>query len=407
MDCDATPLGTDCRISTYRDVMDIMGNQRTGHFNGYKKERLGWLESGSGTIATAAASGAFTLESYAASVGAHPKALKILKEVDPETGDRTWFYVEYRQALGFDSFLAENPNVLGGLTVRVATETEFPSSTSSLLLDMTPGSDSYDDMQDPALPFGSSFHDPASGVTLIGHRGSAETAIVEVSYGSRSCIAAAPTVEVLPAESQWAEPGTPVTYTIAATNNDSADCLAETFQVNAAAPSGWQAIVEPASVTLDPAANDSFGLTVTSPADAPDGNVMIDIVLTRSDGTGSPASASATYVVSAASSNTPPVAIDDGAQTNQGVPVSIDVLANDSDPDFDALAVTSVSLPSRGVVTFTTDGVVVYSPKKGAKGEDSFEYSVSDGAAQSTARVVVLIQGNSGSGGGKGNGKKK
>jgi hypothetical protein len=88
------------------------------HFTAFQKERLGWLNAGvSPPITTVVSDGTYTLETYE-SAGSGPKALKILKSTDPSTGKRTWYYVESRQAIGFDAFLAtdwytaSNTNVL-------------------------------------------------------------------------------------------------------------------------------------------------------------------------------------------------------------------------------------------------------------------------------------------------------
>jgi hypothetical protein len=58
-------------------------------------------------ITTVQADGVYWLDLYE-SAGSNPKALKILKSTDPTTGNGTWHYVEYRQAIGFDSFLSTN-----------------------------------------------------------------------------------------------------------------------------------------------------------------------------------------------------------------------------------------------------------------------------------------------------------
>src|SRR5207253_10172882 len=46
--------------------------------------------------------------------------------------------------------------------------------------------------------------------------------------------------------------------------------------------------------------------------------------------------------------NNPPVANNDSASTNEDTPVTINVLANDSDPDGDLLSVASVAAPGHG-----------------------------------------------------------
>ena len=93
--------------------------------------------------------------------GGGAKALKILKSTDPTTGIHTWYYVEFRQAIGFDSFLSSGyNNVLNGVVIRTGSESD---GNSSYLLDMTPQTD---DWTDPALDSGLSFTDPLSGVTV-------------------------------------------------------------------------------------------------------------------------------------------------------------------------------------------------------------------------------------------------
>ena len=58
----------------------------------------------------------------------------------------------------------------------------------------------------------------------------------------------------------------------------------------------------------------------------------------------------------------PPDAADDSATTDEDTPVTIDVLANDSDPDGDPLTITSVTEPSLGTAVVDGDGTIVYTP---------------------------------------------
>ena len=89
--------------------------------------------------------------------------------------------------------------------------------------------------------------------------------------------------------------------------------------------------------------------------------------------------------------NTAPQAVDDSAETTEGVAVLIDVLANDSDADGDALTVASVTQPTNGATAIQTDGSIAYTPTAGFTGEDSFSYTISDGADQATANVTVTV----------------
>jgi hypothetical protein len=69
------------------------------------------------------------------------------------------------------------------------------------------------------------------------------------------------------------------------------------------------------------------------------------------------------------------------------------VVANDTDPDGDALSLSSVTQGSQGTVTH--DGLVAtYTPGAGYTGGDSFTYIVSDGqGGTATATVTVTVVG--------------
>ncbi len=92
--------------------------------------------------------------------------------------------------------------------------------------------------------------------------------------------------------------------------------------------------------------------------------------------------------------NQPPVAVDDAVTTTAGNPVTIAVLANDSDPDGDTLAVSSFTQGAHGTVTFAGD-VATYTPEAGFTGMDTFTYTLSDGhGGTDTATVKVTVTGN-------------
>lgn len=92
--------------------------------------------------------------------------------------------------------------------------------------------------------------------------------------------------------------------------------------------------------------------------------------------------------------NQPPVTVVDNATTAQGTAVTINVLANDSDGNGDALTITAVSKPQFG--SATTDGQrVTYTPNAGFAGQDSFSYFVSDGHGNTAAgSVTVTVTGS-------------
>lgn len=91
-------------------------------------------------------------------------------------------------------------------------------------------------------------------------------------------------------------------------------------------------------------------------------------------------------------SNQPPTAADDTAATTEETPVTVAVLANDADPDGDALSVSAVTQGANGSVTNNGDGTVTYSPALNFFGADSFTYTISDGqGGLDTATVNVAV----------------
>ena len=181
LDCGNSPIDPPCTWTEYGDTLEIMGNA-PGHFNAFNKERLGWLgDASSPPIATVQTSGAYRLEPLESAPGGGVKALKILKTTDPTTGNRTWYYVEFRQGIGFDGFLSSGySNVLNGVVIRIGSESD---GNSSYLLDMTPQTD---DWTDPALDLGVSFADSASGISVKTISVSSTEASVTVTLGGRS-----------------------------------------------------------------------------------------------------------------------------------------------------------------------------------------------------------------------------
>ncbi|MBU2663176.1 tandem-95 repeat protein [Actinoplanes bogorensis] len=94
--------------------------------------------------------------------------------------------------------------------------------------------------------------------------------------------------------------------------------------------------------------------------------------------------------------NAAPTAVADSAGTTNGVPVTIDVRANDSDPD-DARADLTVTLgtpPTHGQAVVNADNTITYTPDLGWTGADSFGYFVSDGRGGSDTATVTVTTAN-------------
>lgn len=106
-------------------------------------------------------------------------------------------------------------------------------------------------------------------------------------------------------------------------------------------------------------------------------------------GAGGTATATATVTVL----NGDPIAADDRASTREGVPVSVDVLANDRDPDGDPIYVTGFRQGTSGSVVEGGPGMLVYTPSAGFTGEDGFDYTVEDGrSGRASGRVTVTVE---------------
>jgi hypothetical protein len=73
------------------------------------------------------------------------------------------------------------------------------------------------------------------------------------------------------------------------------------------------------------------------------------------------------------------------------VGVEFGVLANDSDPDGDALGAVLVNPPSNGVLTFAGNGSFAYTPALNFTGVDGFTYRASDGSNASSVVTVTLV----------------
>jgi hypothetical protein len=108
---------------------------------------------------------------------------------------------------------------------------------------------------------------------------------------------------------------------------------------------------------------------------------------------GGTATATVTVTVSGggATTNNPPVAVDDAVSTQPGQPVIVGVLLNDSDPDSDPISVVSATAGSRGTTTVNSGLTVTYTPNTAfTSGSDTFVYTISDGKGGTASAVVTV-----------------
>ncbi|MCX7844948.1 MAG: Ig-like domain-containing protein, partial [Candidatus Bipolaricaulota bacterium] len=107
------------------------------------------------------------------------------------------------------------------------------------------------------------------------------------------------------------------------------------------------------------------------------------------------ASSQATVIITV--QNQDPTAQNDGYTTYKNTPLSVGVpgvLANDSDPDGDALTAELVSGPTQGTLTLNPNGSFTYTPPANWTGTTTFIYRAMDtsGAYSNTAWVTITVQ---------------
>ncbi len=151
--------------------------------------------------------------------------------------------------------------------------------------------------------------------------------------------------------------------------------------------------LEVTSVTENPSADSEPGLE----GQAVDLDVHTDVVssftlsYTVADKGGNQASAFIEVrIVPADEVNRPPIARTDLARTRSGVPIGIEVVANDSDPDGDIIAVQNVRTQPSGGTARVDHGAIVYTPSDTFSGTDRFSYALVDANGEIAIGEVLV-----------------
>ena len=153
------PYGPSCDpFDEYGDPFDAMGAgwYGSGHFNAAQKARLGWM-SGRYIDVSPPLRSPLRVDLSPLETAGGLKALAI-------HADGTTFWVEYREAVGVDSWLTNFPGALNGVLVHIPQPSD--ASNGSDLLDMTPNTLGF---LDAALPVGASYTDPNRSFSLRVH----------------------------------------------------------------------------------------------------------------------------------------------------------------------------------------------------------------------------------------------
>ena len=93
--------------------------------------------------------------------------------------------------------------------------------------------------------------------------------------------------------------------------------------------------------------------------------------------------------------NNAPVAQNDAIETLEDNSIIIEkLLLNDNDADADELTISAFSSPAHGALSKTDDGSIQYTPHQDYFGDDSFDYSISDGRGGThSASVAITVNG--------------
>ncbi len=85
-----------------------------------------------------------------------------------------------------------------------------------------------------------------------------------------------------------------------------------------------------------------------------------------------------------------PIAIDDSASGQVDEPITIDVVANDENPDGGDLLVVNITEPMNGTVLINEDGTLEYIPDAGFVGQDTFSYTITNSLGLVDAAMVIV-----------------
>ena len=110
------------------------------------------------------------------------------------------------------------------------------------------------------------------------------------------------------------------------------------------------------------------------------------IAYTISDGHGG----TSTAVITVSVTNIPPVAVNDTASTFVNVPVTINVLTNDSDANGDSLVITNATTTNGVVVINAGSTNITYKPATNFSGTVTLNYTISDGNGGTASAVVTV-----------------
>jgi hypothetical protein len=164
-------ISSTCTLNEYGDPFDVMGSGFR-HENAYQKGRLGFFEASN--MVTATATGDFDV------VPIEQKATGIQSLRVAIPGTKEFYYVEYRQPFGFDSFRTTDPVANGVLVHRAL---DYATLVRPALIDTVPSTTTF---TDAALTVGHTFTDPEVNISITLTARTASAATVHIAIGGSS-----------------------------------------------------------------------------------------------------------------------------------------------------------------------------------------------------------------------------
>lgn len=411
-DCDTqVTADSGCVVGDYGDFISGMGNAReTNHFNAFQKEQLGWMNDKVATITQSTEVVLSPLEIN----DSNTKVAKIFKQTKA-SGQNEWYYLEYRQAIGFNAHLADSyPQFLTGVRLREGTDN---APNDSYLLDTTPETLSWTDI---TLQPGQTYHDPANDVSITLASSNAGGAVIQVNYGQAPAICQnqAPTIEPISNTSVVTTAGSNLELAYKVTNRDSTECSSSTFNLSSSTDSYINGSFNYSNISLAPGASQEVNLSLAVDANAPSGVYAVTSKVSHGQTLQSDQdNAAVTVEEQTVVSNTAPVALNDTVILPSKTSITFSPLTNDYDPDGDKITIIGVEQGSKGDVILNSDNSLTYIPGKPFKDTDSFSYTISDGKLTTSALVQISLDSGTsdnsdsttggGKGGNKGGGRNK
>jgi len=271
----AIDIDTNCSASD-GNIYDSMGTGvgitspfPVAHFNAPHKDKVKWLN-----VRNVTRNGTFTIPPLES-----PSSLTQALSIPIGKGRVTnYYYVEYRQPIGFDNFSGMG-SVSEGVSINLLKQI---NNNDTLLL-------RHPQVRDPiiqrppafALADSESFLDEINGIKVEQLSHNVSGATVKVTFGPGQCARHAPDVKINLIDDNITYPGGTITYSVVVTSLDSSTCSARSFQLREVVPNGWTGIFSSSTVTMAPGENRVVSWIVDSPDGSADG--LYDVVVEAVD----------------------------------------------------------------------------------------------------------------------------